>query len=52
MEFFPKNEFIIEYFALLEADCKARVLSQPAPTDGKYKGFFVYSLSCHQIISI
>lgn len=54
MEFLTENEYIREYFAMLEAECKARVLSQPAPAAGKYKykDFFVYSLSCHQIISI
>lgn len=35
MEFLTENEYIREYFAMLEAECKARVLSQPAPTDGK-----------------
>lgn len=47
-----ENEYISQYFAMLEAECKARVLSQPAPADGKYNDFFVNSLSCHQIISI
>lgn len=52
MEFMTENEYIRQYFAMLEAECKARVLSQPAPADGKYNDFFVYSLSCHQIVSI
>lgn len=52
MEFLTENEYIRQYFAMLEAECKAQVLSQPAPADGKYNDFFVYSLSCHQIISI
>lgn len=35
MEFMTENEYISQYFAMLEAECKARVLSQPAPADGK-----------------